>query len=127
MSRRVPKKTILVIEDDKFISSMYTHKFMEAGFSVLTSYNGIDGVAAARQCLPDAILLDVLLPELNGLEVLKHLRAETKLSRVPIILLSNISNPDEAERGHSLGATDYLIKAYYTPSEIVQRVMAALH
>lgn len=117
---------ILIVEDDSFLVRMYTSKFTEIGFSVDVAYDGLEGLKLAMEKRPDLILLDLMLPQLNGIEVLKKLKQDEQTKSIPVILLTNVSEKQEIEKGLSLGAADYLIKAYFTPSEVVGRVKEVL-
>jgi len=117
------KKTkILLIEDDPFLLSMYSTKFELEGFKILSADEGEGGLVMAKEAIPDIILLDILMPKMNGFEVLEKLKAEKSTSQIPVILLTNLNQKNEIERGLSLGADDYLIKAHFMPSEVVDKI-----
>jgi len=113
---------ILLIEDDPFLLSMYATKFELEGFKIATADNGEKGLEMAGKENPDIILLDILMPKMNGFEVLEGLKADPKTKEVPVILLTNLNQKDEVERGMALGADDYLIKAHFMPSEVVGKI-----
>ncbi len=113
---------ILLIEDDPFLLSMYSTKFTLEKFQVIAAEDGEKGWRLASECKPDIILLDILMPKMNGFEVLEKLKADEATKRVPVILLTNLNQKDEIERGMSLGADDYLIKAHFMPSEVVEKI-----
>ncbi|NTU99478.1 response regulator [Candidatus Falkowbacteria bacterium] len=116
------KHKILIIEDDAFLLTMYSTKFELEGYEVLTSDEGDRGLKLAQKENPDIILLDVLLPKMNGFEVLKELKKNDKTKDIKVLLLTNLSQRGEVQQGLDLGAIDYLIKAHYMPSEVVERV-----
>jgi len=120
------KIKILLIEDDSFLLSMYATKFEMENFKVVSAEDGEKGIKAAIKELPDVILLDILLPKMNGFEVLKQLKADKNTNRIPVILLTNLSQKTEIEQGLSLGAEDYLIKAHFMPSEVVEKIKRIL-
>jgi len=120
------KIKILLIEDDSFLLSMYATKFEMENFEVLTAEDGEKGVRYAAKELPDIILLDILLPKVNGFDVLKQIKTNQQTSRIPVILLSNLSQRSEIEQGLALGAADYLIKAHFMPSEVVDKIKQVL-
>lgn len=113
---------ILLIEDDPFLLSMYATKFELEGFKIATADNGEKGLEMAVKENPDIILLDILMPKMNGFEVLERLKSDPKIKDVPVILLTNLNQKDEVERGMALGADDYLIKAHFMPSEVVGKI-----
>lgn len=116
------KFKILLIEDDPFLLSMYTTKFELENFKVITAEDGQKGLRLAIEESPDIILLDILLPKMNGFEVLKELKSDNNVNNIPVILLTNLSQRDEVEQGLNLGADDYLIKAHFMPSEVVEKI-----
>ncbi len=116
------KIKILLVEDDPFLLSMYNTKFELEKFKVVTAEDGEKGLKLALKELPDVILLDIMLPRMDGFEVLKALKADKKTSRIPVILLTNLSQKEKVKEGLSLGANDYLIKAHFMPSEVVEKI-----
>ncbi len=121
------KPRILIIEDDELLSSMYFTKFSKEGFDVLFCDNGEAGLSIAKKERPNIILLDILLPGINGFEVLKKLKEDGATALIPVILLTNVSEPAEMEKGMKLGAVDYLVKVFHVPTEVVEKVKARLH
>ncbi|MFA6393924.1 MAG: response regulator [Patescibacteria group bacterium] len=116
------KKKILIAEDDSFLLSMYANKFEMENFTVFMAEDGKKALRIALKELPDLILLDLMLPAMDGFEVLKELKSDERAKNIPVILLTNLSQRDEIERGIGLGAMDYLIKAHFMPSEVVEKV-----
>ena len=102
--------------------TMYATKFELENFQVVTAEDGEKGLKLAQKEIPDIILLDVLLPKLNGFEVLKALKENPDTKDIKVLLLTNLSQRGEVQQGLSLGAVDYLIKAHYMPSEVVEKV-----
>lgn len=117
---------VLLVEDDTFLSNIYQKKFEMEGFKVSTADNGEAGLAAAQKKNPDIILLDVLLPKMDGFTVLEKLKKIDGVKDVPVILLTNLGQKDDVEKGLNLGAVDYLIKAHFKPGETVEKVRKAL-
>ncbi|MBI2052722.1 MAG: response regulator [Candidatus Ryanbacteria bacterium] len=113
---------ILIIEDDKFLRDLLVGKLEKEGYKVFIGEDGLKGLAAARETPPHLVLLDLVLPGLNGFEVLSRLRDE----KIPVIVVSNLGSPEDIERAKSLGAKDFLVKAHNTPNEIVERVKKVL-
>ena len=116
------KHRILIIEDDPFLLSMYSTKFEMNNFKVFSADDGAKGLELANSVVPDIILLDIILPKIDGFTVLKKLKDDGKTSRVPVILLTNLNQKEDIEKGLTLGAKDYLIKAHFMPSEVVDKV-----
>ena len=96
------------------------------GFKVSVSEDGESGIEDAKRKHPDLVLLDVLLPKLDGFTVLKKLKEDAALKDIPVILLTNLGQKDDVDKGLELGAEDYLIKAHFKPSETVEKVKAVL-
>lgn len=120
------KKKILLVEDDKFLSEMYSTKLTESGFDVETAFDGEAGLKKANEFQPDLILLDIVLPKKDGFEVLKELKAKEELSKIFVIALTNLGQREEVQKGIDLGANDYIIKAHFTPTEVVAKVKKLL-
>jgi len=120
------QKKILLVEDDKFLSEMYSTKLTESGFDVETAFDGEEGLKKANEFRPDLILLDIVLPKKDGFEVLKSLKANEELSKILIIALTNLGQKEEVQKGFDLGANDYIIKAHFTPTEVVAKIKKLL-
>ena len=116
------KKTVLIVEDDSMISSMYKTKLDASGFSVLTADNGADGLETAKGEKPDLILLDVILPQLDGFSVLEELKKDEKTKNIPVIVLTNLGTEEDFDKGKKLGAVDYIVKANLTPADVIDKV-----
>lgn len=121
------KKSVLLVEDDEFLSELYATKLTLEGFEVIAATDGKKGLKLALEKKPDLILLDIILPKLDGFEVLKAIKADPAGKAVPVILLTNLSQRDEVNRGLELGAVDYLIKAHFMPSEVVKKIKSVIH
>ncbi|PLX27373.1 response regulator [Candidatus Parcubacteria bacterium] len=120
------KIKIALIEDDPYLSSMYATKFELEGYEVVTASDGEKGLALIQSKIPNLILLDVMMPKMNGFDVLERIKKDDKTKDIPVILLTNLNQSDEVERGMRMGAVDYLIKAHFLPSEVVEKVKMAL-
>jgi len=119
------KQKILIIEDDELLLEMYETKFKMVGYKVLKGATGKEGLNVLKKEKPDAILLDILIPEINGFEVLKELRSKNEFRDIPVVLLTNLGETKadcNNELSTTLGVKDYLIKSKHTPDEIVDRV-----
>ena len=119
-------KTIIIVEDDKFLLGILSDRFEAEGFMVIQAMNGSEAVKKTGEARTDLVLLDLILPELNGFEVMEKLKADARTKNIPVIILSNLGSEEDMERGKKLGAVDYLVKAYFTPDEIVQKVREAI-
>lgn len=118
----------MIIEDDMFVMDIYQTKFSLEGFEVISAENGIEALKKIEKenVVPDLMLLDIVMPYMDGLEVLKRLKENKNVSGVPVILLTNLSQKEQVSRGLELGASDYLIKSHFTPSEVMEKVKVYL-
>jgi DNA-binding response OmpR family regulator len=121
-----PAVHVLIIEDDTFLANIYKTKFEMEGFQVSVSENGEAGLGDVKKKKPDIVLLDILLPKMDGFTVLKNLKSDEEVKNIPVILLTNLGQKDDVEKGLELGAVDYLIKAHFKPSETVEKVKKVL-
>ncbi len=113
---------ILVVEDDKFLREMITRKLDKEGYDVSQAVDGEEGLEKIREIKPDLILLDLIMPGVGGFEVLEEAKDDPEISDIPIVILSNLGQKSEVERGLDLGAEDFMIKAHFTPKEIIKKV-----
>ncbi len=116
------KNKVLIVEDDVFLLNMYAEKFTLENYQVFAAEEGKKGVKLALKEKPDIILLDIILPGMNGFDVLKAIKEDESTRHIPVILLTNLSQRDDINKGLELGAVDYLIKAHFMPSEVVEKV-----
>jgi len=121
-------KTILLVEDDPFLVDIYSTKLEEAGFSVQVATDGKEALKKIKEkeYMPDLLLLDIVLPNFNGWEILRTIERDDKLKVLKVVVLSNLGEKEEIEKGLKLGAAKYLVKAHYTPSEVVEEVKKIL-
>lgn len=120
------KKTILLVEDDAFISSIYQTKLEQEGFAVIVAENGIEALKVLEKNVPALMLLDIIMPYMDGIEVLKNVKKEEKWKKIPVILLTNLSEKEKIEEALGIGADDYLLKSHFTPSEVIEKVHSLL-
>jgi DNA-binding response OmpR family regulator len=120
------KKKVLIIDDDSFLSGIYATKLDIEGFEVATAKDGEEGLKAVEKSVPDLILLDVLMPKLDGFETLKRLKQIEAVKGVPVIMLTNLGQKEDIEKGIEQGAVDYLIKAHFVPAEAVDKIKKVL-
>ncbi len=117
------KKIIFIVDDDSFLLDMYALRFTQAGYHVETAMNAADTLAKLREGIkPDVMLLDVVMPAVDGFELLETINAEKLAPSVAKIYLSNLGQEQDIARGKSLGAVGYIVKANSTPSEVVAKV-----
>lgn len=117
---------VLLVEDDTFLANIYKTKFEMEHFKITVAENGEAGFTEAKKKQPDIILLDILLPKMDGFSVLEKLKADDATKAIPVIMLTNLGQKDDVEKGFELGAADYLIKAHFKPSETVDKVKKVL-
>ncbi len=117
---------ILVVEDDSFVIDIYHTKLSQEGYEVIEARNGIEAMKKLEEVRPDLILLDIIMPYMDGMEVLRKIKKDEKLKTIPIILLTNLSQKEEINEGLGLGASDYLIKSHFTPSEVLEKIKICL-
>jgi len=120
------KKKVLLVEDDQAISDMYKLSLEENGFEVLLTEKGSEALAIAQEQKPAIILLDVILPEVDGFSILQTLKAQTETKKIPVLLLTNLSQESDQEKGKELGAAAYLVKSQHTPSEVISEIKTIL-
>lgn len=118
--------SILLVEDDNFLRDLVSQKLRKEGFNVIEAIDGEDGVKKTSESKPHLILLDLILPGMDGFEVLRNIQTNNNFKNVPVIVLSNLGQKDDIKKGMELGATDYLVKAHNTPGEIVDKVKEVL-
>jgi len=116
------QKKVLCIEDDAFLLSLISGKLIETGFAVITAASGTAGISKATLEHPDAVLLDVMLPDMGGFEILEKLKSDPVTQLIPVIILSNLGGQSEIEKAVKLGAASYIIKSNIVPDEIAQMV-----
>lgn len=121
------KKTILLVEDDVFVSDIYQTKISSEGYEVILAENGLEAIKKLEKSIPDLILLDIIMPYMDGMETLRKIKSEEKWKKIPIILLTNLSDKEKIEEALGVGADDFLIKSHFTPSEVISKVNMLLN
>lgn len=117
---------ILIIEDDKFLRDLIAQKLQKEGYAIVEAVDGEEGVLKAREEQPDLLLLDLILPGIDGFTVLEQIKKDQKTKHIPAIVLSNLGQKEDVDRGLRLGAADFLIKAHFTPGEIIEKIKTIL-
>ncbi|OHA07174.1 MAG: hypothetical protein A2934_02220 [Candidatus Sungbacteria bacterium RIFCSPLOWO2_01_FULL_47_10] len=120
------KANLLVVEDDLFLRNLLIKKLMGEGYGIWEAIDGPSALKTLEEKKPHLIILDLLLPGIDGYEVLSRIKKSTDLSKIPVIVLSNLSSQDDVSRAVELGAADYIIKANFTLEEIVERIKKLL-
>jgi DNA-binding response OmpR family regulator len=120
------KKKILIVEDDKYYRVAYKDGLEDAGFIVDMAEDGQLGLEKIRSDKPDMILLDLLMPEVGGFDVLEELKDDKVLNKIPVIVLSNLGQDSDVEKSKTLGAVDFIIKSNLTMKEVIARVKHVL-
>ncbi len=119
-------KKILIIEDDQFLGDVLLKKIQNSGFDSLLVVDGKEGLLKIGEYMPDLILLDIMLPSMNGYEILEAKVKDEKIKNIPVIVISNSGQPVEISRVLSLGVKDYLVKAQFDPEEVIAKVRLQL-
>ena len=119
-------KKIVIVEDDKFLRDVISRKLTKEGFLVHSAENGEDGVKFIFEDNPDIILLDIILPGIDGFEVLERVKKDEKTKNIPVLVLSNLSQKSDVDRARALGAEDFMVKSNFTPGEISARLKEIL-
>jgi len=116
------KIKVLLVEDDPMIVEMYKMRLEAEGYEVLITDKGSEALEIAKKQQPAVILLDVILPEVDGFAVLENLKSETETKNIPVLMLTNLSQESDREKGLKIGASEYFVKAEHTPADIINAV-----
>ncbi len=115
-------KKILIVEDDHYLLKAYRIKMEKSGFDVVTAVDGLEGLKLAKKEKPDLIVLDLLLPKIDGFEFLKKIKSDEELKNIPVITISVLGQKTDQERAIALGAEEYFIKTDYKLEEIIGKI-----
>ena len=121
----MPKK-ILIVEDDKFLRELISQKLVKEGYDIGSAIDGEEGVKKIKDEKPDLVLLDLILPGIDGFEVLTQMKEMPSTSSIPVIILSNLGQKEDMDKALAGGAEDFMVKAHFTPSEIVAKIKFVL-
>ncbi|MBU1558071.1 response regulator, partial [Patescibacteria group bacterium] len=116
------KLKIILIEDDVILSRVIGEELGEAGFDVVFAFEGSEGLILSESQKPDLVLLDLMLPGMNGLDILKKFKKDPSVKNIPIIILTMLGNESDIKKGLELGAEDYIVKSQNAIGEIVDKV-----
>jgi len=121
------KAKVLLVEDDPMVVRMYERKLKKDGFKVALAYNGEKGLAALQQDRPDIVLLDIMMPKVSGLDMLKAVKADPQYKDLPIVMLTNLGDrAEDVDRCKAMGAEDYWVKANMTLEQIIEGIKKIL-
>jgi DNA-binding response OmpR family regulator len=116
------KNKILIVEDEEAIANMYKLKLQEEGFEVILTNRGSEAIELATKEQPVVILLDIIMPEMDGFSVLQELKAQEELKKIPVFMLTNLGQEADFVKGKKLGAENYFIKSQHTPTQIITEI-----
>lgn len=119
-------KVILIVDDDPTLLEMYVERIRAEGAVVLQAIDGEEAIAQAKENHPSLIMLDIMMPKLNGLEVLGQLKADLNTWEIPVIILSALNDEEKKKAGLALGAVDYIVKSDILPSDVIAKIKAIL-
>jgi len=115
-------KKIMIVEDDEFLVQMYATKLEMQDYTVITASDGKQALKLIKKQQPDLVLLDLNLPVMDGFQVLEALKADKETAEIPVLVLTNYGQKEHIDRCLNLGAADYLIKAHFVPSEVLDKI-----
>lgn len=119
-------KSILLVEDDPFLIDIYVTRLRDESYKIEVAKDGKSALEKLKKKKPSLLLLDIVLPKMDGWELLKKIAKDSKLKKMKVIILSNLGERKEIKKGLGLGAVKYLVKANYTPSEVVEEIKKIL-
>ena len=122
MPTKKTQQKILVVEDETFLVKIYSVKLKSEGFDVSVATDGVEAIKMTDSFKPDLILLDLVLPKMNGFEALEKIRSKPENRNIPVIVLSNLSQEEDVKRAQALGAMIYLVKADFSIQDIVSKI-----
>jgi two-component system, chemotaxis family, response regulator WspR len=116
------KKKILIVEDDNFVAEVYFAKLSEMGFDSVLAQNGQEGLEVLKKNKVDLILLDILMPIMDGMEMLNEVKKNEEWKNIPVILLTNVGEKESIQKVREMGVQSYLIKSHFTPAEVIEKI-----
>lgn len=119
-------RMVLVVEDTELLRRMYSDRLVQDGFRVVPAADGLEALSVLRTDTPDLILLDLIMPKMSGLEVLELVKKDPRLKNIPVLILSNLGQDSDIQRGLEMGAIDYLIKNDARPADVAEKIKAIL-
>ncbi|MBI3589412.1 MAG: response regulator [Candidatus Liptonbacteria bacterium] len=115
-------KKVLVIEDDRFLSSLMKARLEKEGFSTLQAFDGEEAFGILKQNKPDLIILDLIMPKVSGFELLENISVDPYISKIPVMILSNLGQDSDIEKVKRLGATKYFVKVKTSIDDLITKV-----
>lgn len=119
-------KIVLLVEDNDFIRKMYQFKLAKSGIDVVETSDGESALKAIKDHTPDVVLLDIMMPGISGIDVLKKLKEDGLVPKLPVIVLTNVMNQSSIKQAKELGAKDYIVKTDLTPSQVLDKIQTYL-
>lgn len=119
-------KKVLIVEDDSFLQGLEAKKLTKSGFEIITASTGEEAMQKINEPDINIILLDLILPNYDGFEILKKIRSTEKIKNIPVIVFSNLSEEKDVKKSKELGATDFMVKSNFTLDELIQRINSTL-
>ncbi|MBI4034173.1 MAG: response regulator [Candidatus Brennerbacteria bacterium] len=120
------QKTILLVEDEPLLANLLRQRLEKEGFKVILATDGEEGLKILKTSQPNLILLDIILPKLSGFELMERLKTDPDFGKSPIVIISNLGQESDVERGRVLGAIGYFVKAKMSIEDLVKRVKSFL-
>lgn len=117
---------VLVVEDTRLLRKIYSEKLQQEGYEVVSAGDGLEALDVLRSQPVDLVLLDLIMPKMSGLEVLETMKNDPRIEQVPVLILSNLGQQSDIERGLELGAVDYLIKNEAKPTDVAEKIRLTL-
>lgn len=115
-------KKILIVEDEEILLNLLKHKLEKEGYIISTAKNGEEGLEKIRKEKPNLVLLDIIMPKMDGIQFLKKKKREGEIKDIPVIIISNSGQPAELNQAQKLGADDWLVKTEFNPQEVIKKV-----
>ncbi|MBI2591423.1 MAG: response regulator [Candidatus Brennerbacteria bacterium] len=119
-------KTVLLVEDEKFLSNLLKARLESVGVKVIQIFDGSEAIKLLADLKPDLILMDIILPKISGFEIMEMINADPALHKAPIVIISNLGQDGDIQKGKALGAVEYFIKAKVSIDELVKKIMSFL-
>ena len=119
-------KVILLVDDDLTLREMYDERLKAEGFEIVQASNGEEALAKARESKPNVILLDIMMPKINGFDVLKQLKEDENTKNIPVIILTALIQDVDRLQGKKLGAADYIVKSETMPGEVISKIQSVI-
>ncbi len=120
------KKKVLVVEDEEILLTALKEELVEGGYNTEGANDGQEGLEKVKSFQPDLILLDLIMPKMDGMQVLKHLKEDAATKDIPVVILTNLSDYERISDALALGAKDYLVKANYSLNDLLEKVKTVL-